>query len=477
MGSKSTMIRRALSEFGRGRRGLTSQAATAVVNEGSGVVVPRLPAFDYTPPKYEGPSAEEILRKRKEYLSPSMFTFYKHPLNIVDGRMQYLFDENGRRYLDGFGGIATVCCGHCHPDVVNAIFNQTKRLQHSTILYLNPVIADFAEALASKMPGDLNVVFFTNSGTEANELALMIARLYTGCHDIISLRNSYHGNAAGTMSATALANWKFNVIQSGVHHAVNPDPYRGLFGSDGKMYAKDVQDIINFGTSGHVAGFVSEAIQGVGGIVELAPDYLPAVYKIIRKAGGLCIADEVQAGFARTGSHFWGFEGHGVVPDIVTMAKGIGNGIPLGAVVTTPEIAQVLTRRSYFNTFGGNPVCTAAGHAVLKVIEKENLQENALTVGSYLKGRLTALMNKYELIGDVRGRGLMLGVELVTDRQQKTPATAETIHVMDQMKEMGVLIGKGGCYGNVFRITPPLCITKEDSDFLVDAMDYTMSKM
>lgn len=454
------------------------QVATAQIQSPENeVFVPKMPAFDYTPPAYTGPTADEILRKRKEYLSPSMFYFYDKPLNIVDGKMQYLFDESGRRYLDAFGGIATVCCGHCHPDVVKTIVDQTKKLQHSTILYLNNEIADFAEALASKLPGDLKVVFFTNSGTEANELAMMIAKLYTGCHDIISLRNAYHGNAAGTMGATAQCNWKFNVVQTGVHHAMNPDPYRGVFGSDGEQYAKDVHDLIQFGTSGNIAGFICEAIQGVGGIVELAPGYLSAVYSTIKKAGGLFISDEVQSGFARTGSHFWGFESHDVVPDIVTMAKGIGNGIPLGAVVTTPEIAQVLTRRSYFNTFGGNPVCTAAGHAVLKVIEKEKLQDNAQVVGSYLKERLNALKDKYEIIGDVRGRGLMLGVELVTDRQQKTPANAEILYVMDQMKDMGVLVGKGGFYGNVFRITPPLCFTKEDADYFVDVMDYAMSKI
>lgn len=458
-------------------RGLSQAAEAEAISSQNARALPRMPPFDYTPPPYDGPSAAEIMRKRTEFLSPSMFYFYKKPLNIVDGKMQYLFDEDGRRYLDAFGGIATVGCGHCHPDVIEAIISQTKRLQHSTVVYLNHAIADFAEALASKMPSDLKVVFFTNSGTEANELALMIARLYTGCHDIISIRNSYHGNAAGTMGATAQCNWKFNVIQSGVHHALNPDQYRGVFGSDGEKYARDVQEIIDFGTSGKVAGFISEAIQGVGGIMELAPGYLPAVYKSIKNAGGLCIADEVQSGFARTGSHFWGFEAHGVVPDIVTMAKGIGNGIPLGAVVTTPEIGQVLTRRSYFNTFGGNPVCTAAGHAVLKVIEKDRLQENALSVGSYLKDQLKGLQEKHDIIGDVRGRGLMLGVELVTDRQKKTPAKTEILHVMDQLKDMGVLVGKGGHYGNVFRITPPLCFTKEDSDFLVEAMDIALSKL
>ncbi|KAK3227456.1 hypothetical protein Dsin_007318 [Dipteronia sinensis] len=473
--------RRALSEtnslrFHRCCFSRLAQKEEVVENNNEGFL-PKLPPFDYSPPPYTGPSAAEILAKRKTYLSPSLLHFYNKPLNIVDGKMQYLFDESGRRYLDAFGGIATVCCGHCHPDVVKSITNQINRIQHTTVVYLNHAIADFAEALTSKMPGNLKVVFFTNSGTEANELAMMIARLYTGCNDIISLRNAYHGNAAGTMGATAQCNWKFNVVQTGVHHALNPDPYRGVFGSDGEKYAKDVQDLIDFGTSGHVAGFISEAIQGVGGIIELAPNYLPAVYASIKKAGGLCIADEVQSGFGRTGSHFWGFETQGVVPDIVTMAKGIGNGIPLGAVVTTPEVAEVLTRRSYFNTFGGNPVCTAAGLAVLKVIEKEKLQSNAFVVGSHLKERLTALKDKYEIIGDVRGRGMMLGVELVSDRQLKTPAKAETLRVMEQMKELGVLIGKGGFHGNVFRITPPLCFTKDDADYLVDAMDYTLSKM
>lgn len=449
--------------------GLTAAVKTAAV--------PRMPDFDHVPLPYDGPTAAEIARKRAEFLSPSLSHFYSKPLNIVEGKMQYLYDERGRRYLDAFAGIATVCCGHCHPDVVDAIAAQAKRLQHSTVLYLNHAIADFAEALASKMPGDLKVVFFTNSGTEANELAIMMARLYTGSHDIISLRNSYHGNAAGTMGATAQKNWKFNVIQSGVHHAVNPDPYRGAFGSDAEKYVRDVHEIIEFGTTGRVAGFISEAIQGVGGIVELSPGYLPLAYERVRKAGGLCIADEVQAGFARVGSHFWGFETHGVIPDIVTMAKGIGNGIPLGAVVTTPEIAQVLTMRCYFNTFGGNPFCTAGGLAVLKVLEKERLQENAFAVGSYLKDRLRALKEKHDIIGDVRGTGFMLGVELVTDRQLKTPAKDEICHAMEHMKEMGVLVGKGGFYGNVFRITPPLCFTKEDADFFVGVMDIALSKL
>ncbi|CAN8317095.1 unnamed protein product [Cochlearia groenlandica] len=434
-------------------------ASTAVSVKDPDEFLAKLPPFDYTPPPYTGPSAEEILTKRKEFLSPSMPCLYRKP---------YLYDESGKRYLDAFAGIAVVNCGHCHPDVVEPVINQIKRLQHPD---------DVVTMSGTKLsPLNSLVVFLTNSGTEANELALMMAKLYTGCQDIVSIRNGYHGNAAGTMGATAQSMWKFNVVQTGVHHALNPDPYRGVFGSDGEKYARDVQEIIQYGTTGHIAGFICEAIQGVGGIVELAPGYLSAAYDIVKKAGGLFIADEVQSGFARTGN-FWGFEAHNVVPDIVTMAKGIGNGFPLGAVVTTPEIAGVLTRRCYFNTFGGNAVSSTAGLAVLNVIEKEKLQENASMVGSYLKDKLTQLKEKHEIIGDVRGRGLMLGVELVSDRNLKTPATAETLHIMDQMKELGVLVGKGGYFGNVFRITPPLCFTKQDADYLVEAMDYSMSKM
>ncbi|XP_057975097.1 alanine--glyoxylate aminotransferase 2 homolog 3, mitochondrial-like [Malania oleifera] len=450
---------------------------TEMASNGKIVDVPEMPPFDYTPPPYTGPSASEILKKRKDFLSSSAPPLYANPINLVDGKMQYVFDENGRRYLDAFGGIATVSCGHSHPKVVEAIVDQAMHLQHTTVLYLNHNITDFAEALASKFPGDLKVVFFTNSGTEANEVAMMIARMYTGCHDIISLRNGYHGTALGTMGLTAQSTYKLNVPQVGVHHAMNPDQYRGIFGSDGVKYAKDVQDIIDYGTCGRVAGFIGEAIQGLGGALELAPGYLSTVYNIIRKVGGLCIADEVQCGFGRTGSHFWGFEAHGVLPDIVTLAKGIANGLPLGAVITTPEIAKAFSHQFIFNTFGGNLVCAAAGLAVLRVIEEEKLQDNAHVVGSYLKERLTSLKEKQRIIGDVRGRGLMLGVELVTDRELKTPARTETLQIVELMKDKGVLVGKGGFHQNVIRITPPLCFTKEDADFLVGVMDYSMSRM
>ncbi|ERM94293.1 alanine--glyoxylate aminotransferase 2 homolog 1, mitochondrial [Amborella trichopoda] len=443
----------------------------------SSVAEPKLPPFDYEPKPYTGPRVDEILQKRKRFLGPSLFYYYQKPLNIVEGKMQYLFDENGRRYLDAFAGIVTVSCGHCHPDVVNAVIEQTKLLQHATTIYLHHAIAEFAEALAAKMPGNLKVVYFVNSGTEANELAMLMARLYSGNHGMIALRNAYHGGSAGTIGLTALNTWKYPIPQGEIHHVVNPDPYRGAFGPDGARYAKDVQDHIDFGTCGKVAGFIAETFQGVGGAVELAPGYLKMVYDIVRKAGGVCIADEVQSGFGRTGSHYWGFETQGVIPDIVTMAKGIGNGLPLGAVVTTPEIASVMAQKIQFNTFGGNPVCSSGGLAVLNVLDKEQRQKHCADVGSHLIEHLKALQKSHEIIGDVRGRGLMIGVELVTDRELNTPAKSETTAIFEKLKDLGVLVGKGGLHGNVFRIKPPMCFTKEDADFLVDAIDYALSGM
>lgn len=440
--------------------------------------LPTLPPFDHVPQPYVGPSKDEVYRLRKQFLSPAMFHHFKEPVMITEGKMQYLFDETGRRYLDAFAGIVTVSVGHCHPEVVAAVEAQNKLLQHTTTIYLNNQIAEYAKELADRMPGNLKVVYFVNSGSEANDMAIMMARLYSGNYDLLALRNAYHGMSSATMGLVAHSTWKYNVPQGfGVSHMMNPDAYRGVFGNDGAAYANQVKEHIEFATPGKIAGFFHETIQGVGGTVPLADGYLPAVYKMVKDAGGINVADEVQTGFGRTGSHYWGFQTQGVMPDIVTMAKGIGNGLPLAAVVTTPEIAQVLAGKLHFNTYGGNPVCSAGGRAVLRAVDQDGTMANCAKVGPYLVSKLKALQQKHDIIGDVRGKGLMLGLEMVKDRDTKEPATAETVQVMERMKDMGVLMGKGGLYGNVFRIKPPMCFNHADADFLVEVMDQAISEL
>lgn len=439
-----------------------------------------LPPTSIQPQPYQGPSAEEVLATRKQFLNPAIFHYYKKPLMIVEGKGQWLFDETGRRYLDGFGGIVTVSVGHCHPHVVAAAQRQNELIQHTTTIYLNPGIALYAKELAAKMPGELKVVYFVNSGSEANDLALLMARAYTGNYDIVALRNSYHGGSQSTMGLTSHHTWKFNVPGGfGVQHAQMPDTFRGPHGKDdaeaGRKYADDVKNLIQFGTSGQIAGFFAESIQGVGGAVVFPDGYLQHAYAHVRAAGGLCVADEVQAGFGRTGTHYWGFETQGVIPDIVTMAKGIGNGAPLAAVVTTPKIAQALASRIHFNTFGGNPVCCAIGRAVLEVIDREKLQENSLRIGAKLKSGFELLAKKHSLIGEVRGLGLMLGVELVKDRTTKTPAKEECAAVFERCRELGLLIGKGGLWGNTLRIKPPMILTPADAEFMLAVVDEALA--
>jgi len=442
-----------------------------------------LPPFAHKPAAYTGPSKNEVLAARAKYLSPGILTYHKDPVMIVEGKMQYLFDETGRRYLDAFAGIVTVSVGHCHPKVMGAVNTQNSLLQHTTTIYLNPNITAFAEKLASVMPKDsgLSVCYFTNSGSEANDLAIMMSRLHTGNYDIVALRNAYHGMSPSAMGLTAQSTWKYPVPQGmGIRHALNPNQYRGHWGYDdpsaAEHYAADVDDVIQSSTPGKIAAFIAEPIQGVGGAVMMPDGYFKRVYASAREAGGLCIADEVQTGFGRTGDHFWGFEAQGVTPDIVTMAKGIGNGAPLGCVITTPEIAMTLKQRLHFNTYGGNPVSMAQGLATLNVMLDENIQQRAKDVGTHLLIGLNRLAERHPLIGDVRGKGLMIGVELVKDRATKEPATAQTAAVFDRCKDLGVLIGKGGLYGNVLRIKPPMCITKEDCDFLCAVLDTALTE-
>lgn len=443
---------------------------------------PELPPYDYQPKPYRGPSYEEVLRLKDRYVTPTSIPNYKKPLMIVEGSMQYLFDHTGRRYLDVIGGIVTISVGHCHPDVMRKVKEQAERLQHITSIYLHPNMVQYAEMLAGKLPGDLSVCYFVNSGSEANDMALLMARLYTGNYDVVALRNAYHGGSASTMQLTAHSTWKYNYPHSfGVHHAINPDPYRGPWGHDvpdaGAKYAMEIKNLIDYATPGCVAAFFAESIQGVGGAVVYPEGFLKKSYEVVRAAGGVCIADEVQTGFTRTGTHYWGFENHGVIPDIVTMAKGIGDGVPLAAVVTTPQIANALASRIHFNTFGGNPVSCAAGMAVLEIIDRDNIQKNCLDRGNQLMEGYRRLMGKHTIIGDVRGRGLMTGIELVKDRRTKEPAREECLRVFERAKDLGLLMGKGGLHANTLRIKPPMCITKADVEFLLEVLDIALGEI
>ena len=440
-----------------------------------------LPPCGHQPKPYLGATREKILDLRRQHVNPALFTLYSDPVMLVEGHRQYAWDDEGRRYLDLFAGICTVACGHSHPKIVGAVQEQMALLAHSSTAFLHPNMPRFAEALLAKLPSELDRVYFVNSGSEANDLAMQMARLYTGNSDMIGIRNAYHGGSAPTGALTAIHTWKSWAQRGGpVHHAINPDPYRNPFSGTpeeiASQCAEDVAELIRYSTPGQVAAFISEPIQGAGGVTMGAPNYLAEVYDIVRTHGGVCIADEVQTGFGRTGDHFWGFERSGVLPDIVTMAKGIGNGLPLAAVVTTSEIAATLAQNLHINTFGGNPLVTAAGLAVLEVIEEEGLQQNALVHGSRLLAGLRSLAERHEAVGDVRGQGLMIGVELVEDRHAKTPATAFTGRVLDELKDLGALAGKGGLYGNVLRIKPPLCLTDADIDFALGAMDEALTR-
>lgn len=440
-----------------------------------------LPVTTHQPRPYAGPSKQEVLALRRQYLSPALLLLYKDPVMIVEGKMQYVWDETGKRYLDGFAGIVSVSVGHCHPHVTRAIQDQAGRLQHTTVIYPHPNMPAFGRKLAEHMPAGsgLEVTYFTNSGSESNDLAVMIARLYTGQFDVIALRNGYHGGSQMTMALNGLSTWKCPVPHHfGVHHAMHGYCYRCPLGLSypgcGVKCARDVADLIRYSTAGQVAAFIAEPIQGVGGVVTPPPEYFSIVYETVRAAGGLCIADEVQTGLGRTGEKFWGFENWGVTPDIVTMAKGIADGITCGAVTTRMDIAKPLAAKLHFNTFGGNPISMAAGLATLEVIDAEDIQANAKRIGGHLKQRLLDLQERHPLIGEVRGMGLMLGVELVRDRASKEPASAEAAEIVELAKDRGLLIGKGGLFGNTLRIKPPMCIAIDDADFLADCLDEAL---
>lgn len=438
-----------------------------------------LPPCEHTPAPYTGPGKADLLARRQVVLNQGIFLLYKDPFMPVEGYMQYLWDETGRRYLDCFGGICTVSVGHCHPEVNASLAAQSNRIQHAPTCYLHPAVVEFAEALTATFPEPLKRVYFVNSGSEANDLAILMARLHTGHHDVIALRNSYHGGNAVGMALTGNHTWKFAVPPlPGFQHASAPHPVWGPIPYDapdaGRRYAGEIENLIQFGTSGKIAAFIAEPVQGVGGTVPYPAGYLKHAYAHIRAAGGLCIADEVQSGFGRTGTNFWGFQNDDVLPDIVVMAKSIGNGFPLAAVVTTSEIAAGMAGRIHFNTFGGDPLAMAQGKATLDIMLRDDTMALCRRIGDRIVTGLTELQSRFPIIANVRGSGLILGLEFV---QNGRPASAFTADFHERCKDHGLIVGKGGLDGSVIRIKPPMCLTDADADFLLAVFEQVLGEL
>ncbi len=420
-------------------------------------------------------SLKSTIEKHKEFLFPAVATYYQEPIALVKGEGEYVWDDQGNRYLDCFGGVLTVSVGHANPRINEAVLEQNKTIQHTSALYANPNQSNLAEKLAEITPGDLKKSFFTSTGTEADDTAQMAAKIATGRHEVVVLRHSYSGRSATALSSTGHSNWRPLPAQvAGIVHAPAPYCYRCPFKleypSCGVACAQDIEELIQTTTTGEIAAFMAEPILGVGGFIVPPPEYFEIAYGIARNYGGLCIADEVQTAWGRTGDKWFGIEHWNVEPDIITSAKGMANGIPIGWTIATPEVADKFPGLT-FATFGGNPVSTAAALAVIKMIEDDDLRTNCRVVGDYFRSKLDELKDKYPVIGDVRGMGLMQGIELVKDRQTKEPAPAAVLTVFEETKRQGVLIGKGGLYGNVIRTGMMLNSTKDNVDELIRALD------
>ena len=423
-------------------------------------------------------SKEQTLAMRNKYLGLSLSLAYNEPLKIVRGKGQYLYDEKGMEYLDCVNNISHV--GHCHPAVIQAAHEQNQLLNTNT-RYLHDNIIELAEKLTAKLPKPLSVCHFVNSGSEANELALRMAVAVTGNNNTIVLDHAYHGN---TSSLINISPYKFNGKGGNgkpehVEVVTMPDIFRGEFNDPetaGIRYAQYVQNAIQ--QQGDGSTFISESLLGCGGHILLPDGFLQKSFQHVRAAGGICISDEVQVGLGRVGTHYWGFELQNIIPDIVTIGKPLGNGHPLAAVVTTTEIANIFNNgMEYFNSFGGNPVSSAIGLSVLNVIEKEKLQQNALDVGNYLLSKLNLLKEKFEIIGDVRGTGFFIGVELVKDLTTQEPASEKAKVITNKMKEMGILLSTDGSHNNVLKIKPPMVFTIENAQLVIDSLERLFPKL
>ncbi|PYV19900.1 MAG: aspartate aminotransferase family protein [Acidobacteria bacterium] len=424
---------------------------------------------------------DEIIRKKKEFIFDCATTYYKDPLVVDHAKGQYVCDVEGRQYLDFFGGIVTVSVGHANEKVTTKIKKQIDKVQHTSTAHLTEAMVALAEKMAAIAPGRLKKSYFTNSGSEANEVAVITARMYTGNQEILALRHGYSGHTQLTKSMTGMSTWrKAGLVPQAVVHAPGPYCYRCPYGltypSCELHCAKDIEEVIKTSTGGSVAAMLAETIQGAGGFIVPPPGYFKIVANIVRNYGGLFIADEVQAGFGRTGKKWFGIEHWEVEPDIITMAKGMANGAPIGCTITRPEIADAYKGLT-ISTFGGNPVTCAAAKATIDLIEEDRLMDNADVLGRRFREGLEGLKEKYEAVGDARGMGLMQGFELVKSKKTKEPAPDLTNQLMERTRSNGLLVGKGGLYGNVIRMSPPLNITKDNVDTALGILDKSLSEL
>ncbi len=425
-------------------------------------------------------NSKTIRERHRDFLFPAVKNFYKEPLVISHGSGLNVTDLDGNSYLDFFGGILTVSLGHANAEVNDAIRDQLDKLTHISSLYQVESVVKLAGTLAEITPGELRQCFFTASGTEADETAMMMAQLCTGNTEFIVLRHSYSGRSLLAQSMTAHSNYRALPTQvAAVKHAVSPYCYRcpmkSTYPGCGLACAEDVEELIRTTTTGEIAGMMVEPLQGVGGFITPPKEYFKIVADIVRKYGGVFISDEVQTGFGRTGK-MWGIEQYGVEPDMMTMAKGIANGLPLGVLITTTAIAKTLVKGS-ISTFGGNPVSCASANKTIEIIRRENLPENCAALGELLRTGLETLKDKHaKLIGDVRGMGLMQAMELVVDgsADDRTPNPGATDRFMEETKNGGLLVGRGGLYSNVIRISPPMTVNEEQVNRALEIMDTAL---
>lgn len=425
--------------------------------------------------------SHQLTQRHRKHLWTSHILYYKDPLALDHGQGCYVYDLDDNKYLDFFGGILTTSIGHNHPKLVKRVSEQLGKIIHTSTLYPHENIVDYAEKLAAITPGRLETSYFTNSGSEANELAVLAARAYTDNFDIIALRHGYSGGTSVTKALTAQAPWRFDpTVVPGIKYTLNGYCYRCPFNlkpdSCGTACAQDMENVIRTTTSGRIAGVLFEPIQGVGGFITPPKDFLKIISEIARHYGGVVIGDEVQGGFGRTGKHWFSVEHWGVTPDIMTMAKGIANGLPLGNVITTDKIAKSTEDGGLLiNTFGGNPVSSMAALATLEILEEEADPNQTEKTGQLLMAGLLKMQEKYKLIGEVRGKGLMVGIELVKDQQTKEPDAESVNAFFEETKRQGLLVGKGGLYGNVLRIAPPLTVKEDEIEEALDKIDKSFA--